>query len=230
MLFIISSKRAIGSTMAGNYPLLANCAAQGTPIRGCALPFDDAPGLNQLKRKLNEVSAFDWTYPMEHPPRPVIYNVYMRNIDEFICTFELSREKDDLEQFKSTRLRPEFASLSDKKILKQIADLAQERAIMINYLLASRVSPVCHQDYVDKQGPPDTEYERQELRKDRPRMAMKIVEAFWGFAHSGNPLPTHRHKELGISSYDRWADRIDDKLTVMAKRLNEDPQKMRDLF
>ncbi|KAI0851531.1 hypothetical protein F5Y00DRAFT_259533 [Daldinia vernicosa] len=215
--------------MASDYPLLANCAQRGTPIRGCALSFNDAPDLTKLKSKFNEVSTFDWSYPRAQPLGPTIYNVYMRNIDEFICSFELSRENDDLEQFKSTRLHPEFASLSDEEILKQIADLAQDRALMINYLLSSRVSPVYHQDYVDDHSPPDTEYERQELKKDRPRMAKKIVEAFWGFAHSGNPLPAHRHKQLGISSYDRWADRIDDKLTAMAERLKKDPQKMRDL-
>ncbi|KAI2784573.1 hypothetical protein F4815DRAFT_453511 [Daldinia loculata] len=216
--------------MASDYPLLANCAERGTPIRGCALPFNEMPNLNELELKFNEVSTFDWSYPRAYPRVPTIYNVYMRNIDEFICSFELSREKDDLEQFKGTRLRPEFASLPDEEILKRIADLAQDRALMINYLLASRVSPVYHQDYVDEQGPPDTEYERKELKKDQPRMATKIVEAFWGLAHSGNPLPTHRHKQLGISSYDRWADRIDEKLTAMAERLDKDPQKMRDLF
>ncbi|KAI1661522.1 hypothetical protein F4813DRAFT_386052 [Daldinia decipiens] len=215
--------------MASDYPLLANCADQGTPIRGCTLPFNKAPSLTELKLKFNEVSTFDWSYPWARPPGPTIYNVYMRNIDEFICSFELSREKDDLEQFKSTRLCPEFASLSDEEILKRVADLAQDRALMINYLLGSRVSPVYHQDCVNEQNRPDTEYERRELKKDQPRMAAKIVEVFWGFAHSGNPLPTHRHKQLGISSYDGWADRIDDKLTAMAERLNKDPQKMRDL-
>ncbi|KAI1470183.1 uncharacterized protein F4812DRAFT_316817 [Daldinia caldariorum] len=209
---------------------LANCPAQGTPTRGCAIPFDELPDLSRLKLELNEVATFDWSYPTARPQGPVILNVYMRNLDEFIYSFESSREKDDLAQFKKTRLRPEFASLPDEEILGRMGRFAQDRALMINYILGSRVSPVYHQDYVDERHPPDTKYERKELKRDRPRMARKIVETFWGSAHSGNPLPSHEHKQLGISAYDCWAERIDDKLTTMAKKLHKEPKKIRGLF
>ncbi|KAK6954306.1 hypothetical protein Daesc_004273 [Daldinia eschscholtzii] len=208
---------------------LANCPKKGTPIRGCAIPFDELPDLLKLRLRLDEVATFDWSIPKVPRQGPTIHNVCMRNLDEFICSFESSREKGDLEEFKKARLRPEFASLPEEEILRQMACFAQDRALMINYLLGSRVSPVYHQDYVDKTRPPDTKYEREELKKDRPRIATKMVEAFWGFEHSGNPLPTHEHKLLGISAYDGWAERIDDKLIKMAKRLNKDPQRLRDL-
>ncbi|OTB18501.1 hypothetical protein K445DRAFT_20059 [Daldinia sp. EC12] len=208
---------------------LANCPKKGTPIRGCAIPFDELPDLIKLKSRLNEVATFDWSIPKVPRQGPTIHNVCIRNLDEFICSFESSREKGNLEEFTKTRLRPEFASLPEEEILRRMAHFAQDRAQMINYLLSSRVSPVYHQDYVDKTRPPDTKYERAELKKDRPRIATKMVEAFWGFEHSGNPLPTHEHKLLGISAYDGWAERIDDKLIKMAKRLNKEPQRLRDL-
>ncbi|KAI1808384.1 hypothetical protein F4811DRAFT_549118 [Daldinia bambusicola] len=213
-----------------NPRLLANCPAQGTPIRGCAIPFDELPDTSELKLELNKAATFDWSYPKALPQGPVILNIYMRNLDEFISSFQSSREKDDLEQFKETRLRPEFASLPDEEILDRMGRFAQDRALMINYLLGSRVSPVYHQEYVDERGLPDSEYEQNELKRDRPRMARKMVETFWGFAHSGDPLPSHEHKQLGISAYDGWAERIDDKLTTMAERLLKEPKKLRDLY
>ncbi|KAI8960122.1 hypothetical protein F5Y11DRAFT_367639 [Daldinia sp. FL1419] len=208
---------------------LANCPPRGTPIRGCPLPCE-FPSLSAIKSGLNEMCILEWSYAKARPQGPVIHNLYIHHADSFICAFELSRQSDDFENFKRACLRPEIASLPDEEILARVARIAQDRARLINYLLSTRVSPVYHQEFIDQTNPPNTAYEKVELKLDRPRMALKVVEAFWGFECSGDPLPTHRGLYTGISNYDGWGDPIDDKLTIMAEKLGKDPEKAKDLF
>ncbi|OTA64654.1 hypothetical protein K449DRAFT_463710 [Hypoxylon sp. EC38] len=202
---------------------LANCPPKGSNKRACSLPYKDLPDLNELKSSLCLMtSAFDWTLP-EGAGDPTMHNLYLRNLDTFLHDFESHRENDTLAQFIGTDMRPEFAALPEDEILKKVAELAQIRALLINYLLGSRVSPLMHQEGFDKNGistdSTNKDTRRAALKRDRADVAKKVISAFWGLTESGNPLPTHRHKAMGISAYENWADPVDKKLTDMYPRL-----------
>ncbi|KAI0842192.1 hypothetical protein F5Y06DRAFT_170334 [Hypoxylon sp. FL0890] len=223
---------------------LPNCPAKGTNRRECELTWKILPNLDELESSLSQMtSAFDWDLPEEIEP-PTKHNIYLRNLDQFINDFESHRENDTLEEFKSNCLRPEFAALPDNVILKKVAELAQTRALFINYLLATRVSPVMHREAFDVQGPLTDQTGKRaiawSIKRDQIAVAKKATEAFWGKTDSGNPLPDHRHKAMGISAYENWADPIDKKLADMCPRLEDKyksvdwnvwgPEKVQELF
>ncbi|KAI2640625.1 hypothetical protein GGS26DRAFT_169356 [Hypomontagnella submonticulosa] len=205
---------------------------KGTPVRDCELAPNELPNLDVLRGILEQmcIFAFDWSYPSAYPPEPIKANTHLRNVDQFLYLFEKSRQENAFDQFKETMLRPNIAANTDMYILRIFAELAQMRALLICYLLATRIAPVLHQDMIDRMDVPDTPYERRQIPTDRQRYASKVVGAFWGSKHSGNPLPFHVTQYMGISDYDGWADRVDDKLVAMARKINESPQRMKDLF
>lgn len=202
------------------------------------------PDLDELKSSLCLMtSAFDWSLP-EGAEDPTMHNLYLRNLDKFLHDFESHREKDTLAKFIKNDMRPEFAALPEDEILKKVAELAQTRALLINYLLGSRVSPLMHQEGFDKNGvstdSTNKNTYRAALKRDRDDMAKKVVGAFWGKTDSGNPLPAHCHKAMGISAYENWADPVDKKLIDMRPLLKYKckvvdwkqwgPKKVRELF
>ncbi|KAI1407859.1 hypothetical protein F5Y13DRAFT_205661 [Hypoxylon sp. FL1857] len=205
---------------------LANCPAKGTNRRECELPFTKLPDLAEIKSILSQMTSdFDWSLP-EDAENPTKHNIYLRNIDKFLHDFESHREGDTLAQFISTTMLPEFAARPEDEILSKVAELAQMRALLINYLLGSRVSPAMHQEIFDKLGPPpglvnkSANY-KSAMWRARQDTAKRLLQAFWGSKESGNPLPSHRHKAMGISAYKNWADLIDKKLTDMRPRLEK---------
>ncbi|KAI1382291.1 hypothetical protein F4677DRAFT_440091 [Hypoxylon crocopeplum] len=203
--------------------------ARGTPVRSCNLPWNQIPDIPGIRTSLNEVAGFDWSYPTGTHATPIRHNVWLRNLDKFLHSFQLSRQNGTLEWFKITNMRPEFAALPEEQMIDKVAALAQLRAFMINYLLTHRVSPVLHQEKVTEAGP-SVDYKRGELSRERSREAKKIVELFWGQEHSGDPLRRMIVNETGITEYNGWSDRIDDKLENLASLYKKGPERIKELF
>ncbi|KAI0382026.1 hypothetical protein F5Y04DRAFT_288166 [Hypomontagnella monticulosa] len=205
---------------------------KGTPIRDCDIVPWELPDIDDTRRTLDNIClrAFDWSYPRVWPQEPIKANTYLRNLDEFLHALEKSRQEGTFDQWKANTFRQDFLANSNNYIYRVLAEIAQLRAELICFLLVTRVSPVLHQDMLDRMNAPDTRYERRQLPTDRARFAKKVVGAFWGDKHSGNPLPMHVRMYMGISDYAGWAERVDDKLLAMARKLHEEPRRIRDLF
>ncbi|KAI2629635.1 hypothetical protein GGR54DRAFT_271855 [Hypoxylon sp. NC1633] len=205
-------------------------------LRYCELPWKECPDLGTIENAFDQVTTLDWTLPERGNPVWSRLNVCMRQTDEFINAFEESRQNNDLEQFQKTRMRREFTSqnLSLEEFNTVMATLAQMRAIVINYLLARRVSPVLHQEAIDNQiaaSPTYIQFDKGELARQRVTRAWTLVGHFWGTASSGEPLVAGLiGSHSSVTEFAGWADPVNDKLAALAKRLRTDAKKVRDLF
>ncbi|KAI1107855.1 hypothetical protein F4804DRAFT_2741 [Jackrogersella minutella] len=196
---------------------------EGTPTRDFVSMFSKKPNIEYIQALFSQISVMNlsWENP-QGTHQQSLFNVCLRDLDNFIEDFDTSRKNDEFEQFKDTHLRKEFASKPDNEILKAIAELAQTRAEFINYVLAIRVVPLIHQHYFNRRGDsdPTNRVEKKKQYKDRGAIGKIVIGQFWGNEASGNPLPGHGPPEK-ITNWRYWADPIDVKLTVVAPKLNK---------
>ncbi|KAI1208708.1 uncharacterized protein F4807DRAFT_130859 [Annulohypoxylon truncatum] len=198
---------------------LANTPLEGSFIRDCALTFKKDVEQINFRVEMLELTS---NYPAKFARGTSIetkHNVWLRGLDAFVCEFEAYRTAGRLEEFKSTRLVPEKASISDEDLMRAMAELAQSRAFFINYMLGKRVIPIIQQLYFNRNPVENLQERINRQYRDRNNYGKKVVADFWGSQHSGNPLPSHRLSSSGgISAWKNWAHPVDVKLAALAPR------------
>ncbi|KAI4868593.1 hypothetical protein F4820DRAFT_465854 [Hypoxylon rubiginosum] len=190
--------------------------------------YDYLPMFTRVQCTLDEVRTYKW-WPSNvfNPPEQEVINIFLKRLDKLLHECEVSRQqKETWERFKADedKMRRDFVSRGDGKILLTLAQLAQDRARIINYVLAHRVSPVIHQNYIDTMFDKNVPCESAMIDEQHIReMAGEIIELFWGDERGQNPLPQPwLGDDPSISNYRGWADRIDDKLAAMPMTMRSD--------
>ncbi|KAI6093910.1 hypothetical protein F4821DRAFT_252907 [Hypoxylon rubiginosum] len=201
--------------MADSLQLRRNPVKEPMSIYLRDLPYDYLPMFTRIQSTLNEVTTYRWWPPVIlNRPQGAVLNLFLNRLDKLLYECEVSRQrKITWLAFKADRMREEFASQEDEEILLTLAQLAQDRAHMINYVLAHRVAPALHQEYID------TNCIRTVTDEDVREWERDFIRMFWGDELNPNPLP-HPRLEVGKSSEQTsiiygWADRIYYKLAAM---------------
>ncbi|KAI1780095.1 hypothetical protein F4818DRAFT_453883 [Hypoxylon cercidicola] len=215
--------------MADSPQSVGDAVEQMPKIKMCDIPYHDLPLFTRIQSTLDEVTTYEsWPSEIFNTPNGETVNIFLKRLDEFLHACEVSRQqKETWETFKAGKMRPKFASQGDEEILLTIAQLAQDRAHIINYVIAHRISPVFHQNHVNEAGRKNTPYNSAEIVADVHLFAREVIRMFWGEEQGQNPLPQRWDGDFSISNYHGWADRIDDKLAAMA---GEDAEALRYMF
>lgn len=205
--------------------------SKGTPIRPCELPFKKCPEEKEITTALDQVGDFQsWKRGDKNKQKGI--NGRLEAIDKFIHDLEMSRQEGTLKDFKRDNMHPSFASLPEDKFWDVINTIANLRALTINYILSRRVAAVILTEEAirtfQENGGSHWPARHQHSYRHK-RIATQAIEHFWGFQHSGDPLP-YSKGAIVISEYDGWHNLIDDKLANVAAVYRMETEKVKKLF